>query len=127
MPTPINASDGTDHQYNKHGREWRVRVRIHTELPSNAPVNGDQAVEASGLGLIISVALMDGDNVATAPDGKLRIFPPHVLTIDAEALGRINPDEEIERTIDERIDEANNQLAGKDQLHAALARFKKAD
>lgn len=120
----ITAADGTDYQYDKHGKSWRVRVRLNDRLPANTPVNGDAEVEMSGAGIRISVAALDEDgNVAAAPDGTYRVFPAHVLTIQAEALGKIDPQEEIEKVIQQQIDLANEQLEGKNKLHEALARF----
>lgn len=120
----ITASDGTDYVYDKHGRKWRVRVRLNDRLPAHTPVNGDGEVEMSGAGIRVSVAALDENgNVAIAPDGTFRVFPAHVLTIQAEALGKIDPQEEIEKTIQQQIDAANVQLEGKDKLHRVLARY----
>lgn len=126
METPIAASDGTDYLFDKHGRQWRVRVRINAELPTHAPVNGDVQVEPSGVGISVSVALLDADGeVAKTPDGRLRIFPAHVLTMQSDALRVVDPKAEIDRVIQKQIDDAEYQLERKNDLHDALAPFLK--
>lgn len=125
MTSPIPASDGTDYLYTKHDRDWRVRVRVLTSIATVAPINGEQTVEAAGVGLAISVALLDADgNVATTPTGELRIFPSHTLTIQHDSLQRIDPAAAIETSIQNQIDAAEKQLLGRDALTAALAPFR---
>lgn len=122
--TIIEASDGKDYLYTKHGHSWRARVRINSEIPTDAPTNGDKTVESAGVGLAVSVALLDdkGD-VATDPQGRYRVFPAHVVTLIPESFTKVNPEEVIEETIQKQIDEAYSQLEGKNKLYEALARF----
>lgn len=120
----IDAADGSDYLYEKHGKKWRVRVRVISELLPNAPVNGDVALEASGVGLAVSVALLDdSENVAIDPHGRFRVFPAHVLTLQAESLKRVDPEKEIQNVIHKQIDEANEQVKGKDKLYEVLAAY----
>lgn len=120
----IHSSNGTDYLYEKHGKKWRVRVRVNSELPTDAPINGDTDIEAAGYGLSVSVALLnDDDTVAVDPLGRYRVFPAHVLTIQNEALGVIDPQAEIEKVIDQQLDVANNQLQGKNAVYEVLAQY----
>lgn len=119
----IQAADGTDYIYSKHGRKWRVRVRLNSALATVAPINGNPEVEPSGVGIAVSVALLDGNEVARASDGRFRIFPAHVLTLQAESLGRVDPQAEVEKIIQRQLDEAAAQLAGRDKLGALLKAY----
>ena len=122
MVTPIQASDGTDYLYSKHDRNWRVRVRVNNAQPTVAPINGEPVVEPAAVGLCISVSLLDADGeVAKNEAGELRIFPGHVLTIKHDRT--VDVEAEIEQVIQVQIDAAERQLAGRDNLKAALARF----
>lgn len=119
----IEAKDGTDYLYKKHGKNWRVRVRINSELPTDAPVNGDVEIESAGVGLSVSVAALDeNNNVSADPLGRFRIFPAHVVTI--QNFKDVDPEAIIEETIQKQIDEANDQLVGKDNLYKVLDKYK---
>lgn len=118
----IHAADGTDYLYDKHGKKWRVRVRVNSELPTVAPVNGEVEIEAAGVGVAVSVALLDdNENVAADPLGRYRLFPAHVVTM--QNFSKIDPEKEIEKVIQQQIDDANEQLSGKDRLYEVLARY----
>jgi len=117
----IKAKDGHDYIYEKHGKRWRTRVRINSLLPTEAPVNGDVAVEPSGVGISVSVALLDDkDEVAVDAFGRYRIFPAHVATIQKESFEKVDPEKVIEDAIQSQIDAANAQLEGKNRLYAVL-------
>jgi hypothetical protein len=121
---PIPSATGTDFKRTVNGRDWRVRVRVCQEIATSAPMNGNPEVEPSGVGVSVSVALLNSEGeVDTSSTGKLLIFSAHVLTLQREAQARpdFNPQAEIETVIASQITEAEKELEGKTKLNAALA------
>lgn len=119
----IAAADGTDRKVTYNLRDWRVRVRVIDQVPPNAPVNGVRNLEPARMGLIVSVALLDATGAVAKNDrGQDRIFSASTLALQEENLG--NPTYSVEAAIlakiEERIKEAEAQIAGKTAFAVAI-------
>jgi hypothetical protein len=126
MNDTIKAADGTDLVRRVDGRAWRVRVRVHSEIAADAPINGEHDVEPSGYGVVLSVAALDeGGEVVKSPSGRLLVFAPHVVTFQREALAMdsFDPQTLLDDLIDAQIELAERELGGKAKLASALVDF----
>lgn len=122
----IQASDGMDELRTVGDNLWRVRVRLHEEKAAVAPANGSEvSLAPSIVSLVVSVALMaDQATVATDHAGRFKVFDGHTITIQRESLeNQINIETVIEDAITMQIESAAKQLAGRNDLSTALARW----
>lgn len=120
----IPAADGTDFKVLHGAKTWRARVREAHRIATNAPVNGTGKVAPSGTGLSVSVALLTASGaVSKNAAGELMIFDAAIITVQKEALANpaVKVADMILATIEDRIADAEAQIAGKREYAVALA------